>query len=87
MRCSLRSKYSERRLIFFSVEMPRGFVQLGSVTGKIAGTNRLYLLIGTLAAVVGPIQLQLQSIIICLKLYDIVRDNFEAPLPKLLVFF
>lgn len=48
--------------MFFSVEIPRGFVQLGSVTGKIAGTSRLYLLTGTLAAAVGPKQLQLQSI-------------------------
>ena len=63
IRCSLRSKYSDNLLIFFSVEMPRGLVQLGSVTGKIAGTKRLYLLTGTLAAAVGPKQLQLQSIV------------------------
>lgn len=44
--------------------MLTGFRALGSVTGKIAGTSRLYLFTGTLAAVATPKQLQLTSMLV-----------------------
>ena len=60
----MRPRYSDSLLMFFSTPTESGLSGLGSVTGNMAGTSRLYRFTGTLAAVATPKQLHPTSIFV-----------------------